>query len=525
MVQIEGWDPYLTVPRDKKGYSGVVIYVRQNTCRPVKAEEGITGWLKPQGSQLSYRESETYGIGGYMDMSLEEGLWLDSEGRAIILDFGMFVVIGTYCPASSVEERTTYRVSWIRALDARVRALTLAGRRVIVIGDLNIRRHLIDCADPQKALRDSNVTGEDKFMLIPPRDTFDRLLLPSRSGVLADVCRDCHPTRSGMFTCWETRINARPNNYGSRIDYVLISPALRPWVQNADIQANLLGSDHCPVYVDFKLEFDGKYLLDQVNAIGMFEENVRQDVIPSPLPRLCARNMKEFAKKQSIISMLNVSKRKDIGIFPNGDGKVKVKEKPKAIVIDDDNESDKQGCVEKVHSPQLKSTKKRVNSADHKSSPSQDSKRKRVSTSQRPLIDFFKEKQIQQKQNQSSDKTIIEDTGLMKIEENREKNTKEEYEMSFDEIQDSLKTPVSSANDSEGWKRLFTKPNAPKCDVHMEPCIQLTTRKPGPNFGRNFWICSRPVGPGYDNWATPKHEIDIRYRCGYFKWTSDLRCK
>ncbi|OLL23865.1 DNA-(apurinic or apyrimidinic site) lyase 2 [Neolecta irregularis DAH-3] len=82
-------------------------------------------------------------------------------------------------------------------------------------------------------------------------------------------------------------------------------------------------------------------------------------------------------------------------------------------------------------------------------------------------------------------------------------------------IQTSRKSQTSS---SRTWSEIFTKPVPPNCTTHDEPCIQLVVKKPGLNCGRKFWICSRDVGPGYDNWSRPKDDIDERFRCGFFKW-------
>jgi AP endonuclease-2 len=45
----------------------------------------------------------------------------------------------------------------------------------------------------------------------------------------------------------------------------------------------------------------------------------------------------------------------------------------------------------------------------------------------------------------------------------------------------------------ESWTKLFTKRPPPRCAGHDEPCVQLTTKKPGVNCGRAFWICPRYV--------------------------------
>ena len=72
--------------------------------------------------------------------------------------------------------------------------------------------------------------------------------------------------------------------------------------------------------------------------------------------------------------------------------------------------------------------------------------------------------------------------------------------------------PVES---KECWSRLFTKPAAPRCEGHDEPCISLLTKKSGINCGRSFWMCRRPLGP------TGAKEKNTQWRCQTFIWCSD----
>jgi len=67
----------------------------------------------------------------------------------------------------------------------------------------------------------------------------------------------------------------------------------------------------------------------------------------------------------------------------------------------------------------------------------------------------------------------------------------------------------------ESWSRIFSKRHPPKCEGHDEHCIQLTTKKPGANCGRAFWICPRPVGP------SGVKENGTEWRCNTFIWGSD----
>jgi len=41
------------------------------------------------------------------------------------------------------------------------------------------------------------------------------------------------------------------------------------------------------------------------------------------------------------------------------------------------------------------------------------------------------------------------------------------------------------------WSQLLAPIQPPKCTVHGEPAKELTVNKPGPNKGKNFFICSR----------------------------------
>jgi exodeoxyribonuclease-3 len=47
-------------------------------------------------------------------------------------------------------------------------------------------------------------------------------------------------------------MNCRARNIGWRVDYFVISSALRPRLKRAWISPEVLGSDHCPVGVEIE---------------------------------------------------------------------------------------------------------------------------------------------------------------------------------------------------------------------------------------------------------------------------------
>ena len=55
-----------------------------------------------------------------------------------------------------------------------------------------------------------------------------------------------------QYTWWSYRFNARAKNIGWRIDYFCVDPASETRIKNAGILDNILGSDHCPVSLDFE---------------------------------------------------------------------------------------------------------------------------------------------------------------------------------------------------------------------------------------------------------------------------------
>jgi len=94
----------------------------------------------------------------------------------------------------------------------------------------------------------------------------------------------------------------------------------------------------------------------------------------------------------------------------------------------------------------------------------------------------------------------------------------------FTASQSSL-TPSSSKSVQQSWSTLFMKVEPPRCHVHNEPTRSFRVNKQGPNRGKEFYICARPVGPGYDAGRDKRRreDIDPQYRCNFFKWASEAR--
>jgi AP endonuclease 2 len=237
------------------GYSGVGIYTRQSSCAPIRAEEGLLGILCPPDSTTPYREMQSdISIGGYPSLSQMGDIdvdlaALDAEGRCVVLEFPAFVLFGVYSPANSNGLRDDFRRAFLVALDARIRNLENMGKQVILTGDLNVSRSELDCAGAEDDRRKMGMSHE-QYISTPNRRIFNQLLEGGEvvgqrdegreTPVLWDTCRELHGARKGMYTHWEQKINARPGNHGSRIDYVLCSISMKSWVSEANIQEGLM---------------------------------------------------------------------------------------------------------------------------------------------------------------------------------------------------------------------------------------------------------------------------------------------
>ncbi|MCZ8514558.1 exodeoxyribonuclease III [Paenibacillus filicis] len=190
---------------EKKGYSGTAVFTK----------------LKP----LSVR----YG--------LEEDT--EPEGRIITLEFGSFQLVTVYTPNAKRDlSRLEYRLEWEDRFRSYLQQLD-AVKPVIVCGDLNVAHQEIDIKNAKGNRGNSGFTEEE-------REKMTRLL----DAGFIDTFRHLYPERTDAYTWWSNMPKVRERNVGWRIDYFLASSRLQPFVQDARIDAEILGSDHCPVVLE-----------------------------------------------------------------------------------------------------------------------------------------------------------------------------------------------------------------------------------------------------------------------------------
>ena len=188
---------------EKKGYSGTAVFTREEP--------------------LSVR----YGIG--IDA-------FDHEGRVITLEYPDFFLITVYTPNSQDGlARLPYRMEWEDAFLGYLKTLEQE-KPVIVCGDMNVAHEEIDIKNPKTNIHNAGFTQEER----------DKMTVLLQNGFI-DTFRHFHPDVTGAYSWWSYRFHARENNAGWRIDYFIVSEALRDRLDGACIHPEIFGSDHCPV--------------------------------------------------------------------------------------------------------------------------------------------------------------------------------------------------------------------------------------------------------------------------------------
>ncbi|XP_059499488.1 DNA-(apurinic or apyrimidinic site) lyase 2, partial [Stegostoma tigrinum] len=347
---------------------------------------------------------------------------------------------------------------------------------VIVLGDLNTAHRPIDhCqpGDPNQFAEHPDRVWMDRFLsCASDQSQLDEISQNSGSkpglevrarsgnGLFVDTFRLFHPTEREAYTCWRTNTGARKTNYGTRIDYIFADKALAETeLENCILMPEIEGSDHCPVKVFLK---------------GFC-------VPATKCPPLCTKYMPEFAGQQQKLSkfLVNIQERQsrlDLQTY----AETKQNLQPKKVKLD----------LRQAGKGLMSEKGKKARGNSHPSGS---------------LLKFFKPADTNPAFKLATcndlgqfNKTALTDTGQQQA---NSKEIKQDMQ---------IENPQSSSQ-AAFWKSLLKgQPPPPNCSGHGEPCLLRVVRKPGPNQGRQFYICPRPEG------AVSNPES----RCNFFRWVN-----
>jgi exodeoxyribonuclease-3 len=191
---------------EKKGYSSV----------------GIISKLKPKHVE--------YGTG--ID-------YMDREGRNLRLDFDDVSVMSLYLPSGTNDARLDYKFTYMDDFKSYIENLKKNVPHLIICGDYNICHEAIDIHDPVRLKTVSGFLPEERQWLtsfLNESGFIDSFRLLNEDVV--------------QYSWWSYRANARANNKGWRLDYLLVAEGIKDRISRSVILPEAKHSDHCPVLLE-----------------------------------------------------------------------------------------------------------------------------------------------------------------------------------------------------------------------------------------------------------------------------------
>ncbi|RDX86562.1 DNA-(apurinic or apyrimidinic site) lyase 2, partial [Mucuna pruriens] len=536
LVMADGYESFFsstrTSQKGRTGYSGVITFCRVKSAfssnevsLPLAAEEGFTGLL---GNSQTSKDKLSFLMEDLEEFSKDELLSLDSEGRCVMTDHTHFVLFNVYGPRAGSDdtERIQFKQKFYRILQKRWESLLHQGRRIFVVGDLNIAPFAIDRCD---AGPDFENNGRE------------------------------------AYTCWSQNTGAEIFNFGSRIDHILFSGSclhksddlqchsfIRCHVKECDILTQykrckpestlsahrwkgghgikLEGSDHAPVFMSLH-EIPEVSLHSTPSLSARYVpmvHGIQQTLVSVLMKRQVSEQMKSCKMAHEDIAMGSTCEREEAvnktgssATCPNESHFPQSQEHEGGILKQNEpSGGSSQEAVSKSGSESEKPITKQCNKANKKARNSQ--------WSQLSLRSFFqKSKNLDNGVNDSctdysnnqaapsQPSSHLHETPTMLDHSSSPK----QYELDSDACAQDLAGPDGSSTKEEKsnvasleWQRIqqLMQNSIPICKGHKEPCIARVVKKQGSNFGRRFYVCPRAEGPASNPEAN----------CGYFKWAA-----
>jgi exodeoxyribonuclease-3 len=195
----------------KKGYAGTALYTRK---KPKRLETGL-------GFELA-----------------------DTEGRYLQADYEGLSVASLYLPSGSAgPERQARKMAFMEKFMEHMRSLRRKRRDFIICADWNICHKEIDLKNWKANQKNSGFLPEERQWLD---------VLYDEVGYV-DAFRVVNE-EPDQYSWWSNRGQARAKNVGWRLDYHVVTPALKDKIISAEIYTDENFSDHAPVIIEYDLE-------------------------------------------------------------------------------------------------------------------------------------------------------------------------------------------------------------------------------------------------------------------------------
>ncbi|MHA7099634.1 exodeoxyribonuclease III [Roseivirga pacifica] len=191
---------------EKKGYSGVAILTKQS---PKQVVNGC-------GNEL-----------------------YDNEGRVIRCDYEDFSVMSVYMPSgTSGDIRQDFKYEWLDFFYDYAQEVRKEQPNLIICGDYNIAHTEIDIHNPVSNKNSSGFLPEE-------REWLTKYVASGFIDTFREFNQDPH-----HYSWWSYRANARANNKGWRIDYLMATEQMKNRLSAGRILPDVKHSDHCPIVLE-----------------------------------------------------------------------------------------------------------------------------------------------------------------------------------------------------------------------------------------------------------------------------------
>ncbi|KAJ4844574.1 hypothetical protein Tsubulata_023592 [Turnera subulata] len=561
IVMADGYESFFsctrTINKGRTGYSGVATFCRvksafssNEVALPVAAEEGFTGLV--DGSRAGKSEL----VEGLEEFEKDELHKIDCEGRCVITDHSHFVLFNLYGPRADSDDaqRIQFKLTFYKILQKRWENLLSQGRRIFIVGDLNIAPTALDRCDAGPDFEDNEFRRWFRSMLV------------DSGGSFYDAFRAKHPDRQGAYTCWPSSTGAEQFNYGTRIDHILCAGSclhqeddlqdhsiIMCHVKECDILTNykrwkpgatpryrwkggsnikLEGSDHAPVYVTLAEISDiPQHSTPSLSARFLpMISGVQQTLVSVLMKRQAATQVQSHQISSSFSgrdasmrtcteSATRLSSNCSTSCTNIGDSCF-LNENSNGAILETDKGTKEFALGDHLNTPVT------LQSEDNLKTAEKTKKKARKSQwSQLSLKSFFQKNQPLSSGSENSSIDNLSDvpdpnhhaSGTLALADQSSSRMHCEPELSTS-TQDEEKVNISSSATEKNnvafleWQRIqqLMQSSIPLCKGHKKPCVARIVKKPGPTFGRRFYVCARAEGPASNPEAN----------CGYFKWAS-----
>lgn len=167
--------------------------------------------------------------------------YMDTEGRNLLVRYPGISIMSMYLPSGTNAARLDYKFTYMDDFLTYAKDLLKTDPNLVICGDYNICHQAIDIHDP---VRNKTVSG----FLPEERAWLSAFIEAGFTDSFRAINKAPH-----QYSWWTYRANARANNKGWRLDYAMVSKALSPRIENAQILTAAVHSDHCPITVEINI--------------------------------------------------------------------------------------------------------------------------------------------------------------------------------------------------------------------------------------------------------------------------------